>query len=551
MKSYHEIIEYNQIPHTYKIKKKIKFLLNFNNFQLNSYIEYYLKKKNVDLKTIKSNYDQNFQELRLVKDYNKVDFLVVGNDYNNFQDIDNNLDFRLEYFSQQFELLKKVKNKNPNLEIIIFNYPDNYFEEYIDVKNIFDKDKISKYNLNLLNECKKNNINILDYNSLICRVGQKNFYDYKNYYLSKSLLSEIACNEISLKLSNIIRSLIFVKKKCLVLDLDNTLWGGIIGEENINKIKLGNSYEGLKYTKFQRYIKKLSASGIILGIISKNNFSDVKKFFLKNNNMILNLKDFSSIKANWKPKYLNINEIAKELNIGKDSVVFFDDSKFEREQMEKFEPEIEVIDVPEEPEKFISTLENSGVFFNNRPLTKEDLKKKKQYEIVQRAEKLKKKFNDVDEYLKQLEMKITFSKVNNKNIERCVQMLNKTNQFNFTTKRYTMTTFQKYISNSKIISLVISVQDKLGNYGITGLLTATEKKYILTIDNFLLSCRILGRKIEDQVINKILSLGKKRNMKSVEGIFIKTLKNSQCENFYLDKNFKKLNKKKFIFDLTK
>ena len=148
-------------------------------------------------------------------------------------------------------------------------------------------------------------------------------------------------------------------------------------------------------------------------------------------------------------------------------------------------------------------------------------------------------------------MKITFSKVNNKNIERCVQMLNKTNQFNFTTKRYTMTTFQKYISNSKIISLVISVQDKLGNYGVTGLLTATEKKYILTIDNFLLSCRILGRKIEDQVINKILSLGKKRNMKSVEGIFIKTLKNSQCENFYLDKNFKKLNKKKFIFDLTK
>lgn len=551
MKSYHEIIEYNQIPKTYKIKKKIKFLLNFNNFQLNSYTEYYLKKKNVALKTIKSNYDQNFQELRLIKDYNKVDFLVVGNDYNNFQDIDNNLDFRLEYFSQQFELLKKIKNKNPNLEIIIFNYPDNYFEEYIDVKNIFDKDKISKYNLNLLDECKKNNINILDYNSLICRVGQKNFYDYKNYYLSKSLLSEIACNEISLKLSNIIRSLIFVKKKCLVLDLDNTLWGGIIGEENINKIKLGNSYEGLKYTKFQQYIKKLSASGIILGIISKNNFSDVKKFFLKNNNMILNLKDFSSIKVNWKPKYLNINEIAKELNIGKDSVVFFDDSKFEREQMEKFEPEIEVIDVPKEPEKFIFTLENSGVFFNNRPLTKEDLKKKKQYEIVQRAEKLKKKFNDVDEYLKQLEMKITFSKVNNKNIERCVQMLNKTNQFNFTTKRYTMTTFQKYISNSKIISLVISVQDKLGNYGITGLLTATEKKNILTIDNFLLSCRILGRKIENQVINKILSLGKKRNMKSVEGIFIKTLKNSQCENFYLDKNFKKLNKKKFIFDLTK
>ena len=223
----------------------------------------------------------------------------------------------------------------------------------------------------------------------------------------------------------------------------------------------------------------------------------------------------------------------------------------EGEQMKKFIPEVEVIDVPNEPDKFVSTLENSGVFFNNNSLTKEDYKKKTQYEIRQKAENLKKNFNSIDEYLKQLRMKISFNKVNNKNIERCVQMLNKTNQFNFTTRRYSMATFKEYISDSKIVSLVVSVEDKLGDYGITGLLTASKNKKTLSIDNFLLSCRILGRKIEDQIINKVIDIASKKKLEFIEGIYIKTLKNSQCENFYINKNFKKINKKKYIFNLKK
>ena len=148
-------------------------------------------------------------------------------------------------------------------------------------------------------------------------------------------------------------------------------------------------------------------------------------------------------------------------------------------------------------------------------------------------------------------MKISFNKVNNKNIERCVQMLNKTNQFNFTTRRYSMATFKEYISDSKIVSLVVSVEDKLGDYGITGLLTASENKKTLSIDNFLLSCRIIGRKIEDQIINKVINIANKKKLEFIEGIYIKTLKNSQCENFYINKNFKKINKKKYIFNLKK
>ncbi len=513
MKNYHEIIEHNLIQKKYKIDKKIKFLLNFNNFQLTSYLEYYLNIQKVNIETIDSEYDQVYQELKTFKNFSKIDYLVVGNDYNDFQNNNENLNFRLENFSNQIELLKNIKKKNPKLEIIVFNFPDNYSKEYLDKNNTINKNKINKFNLKLTDVSKKNNFILLDYNSLICKIGQNNFYDFKNYYLSKSLLSEIACNEVSLELSKIIRSLIYVKKKCLILDLDNTLWGGILGEGDVKKIKLGNSYEGQKFIKFQKYIKKLSDEGIILAISSKNNFSDVKNFFKDNNDMILKIKDFSSIKVNWEPKYLNINEIAKELNLGKDSLVFFDDSKFEREQMSKFNPEVEVIDVPNEPDKFISSLENSGVFYYNNSLTKEDLKKRAQYEIIQQAEKLKKRFTSIDEYLKQLKMQITFNKVDTKNFERCVQMLNKTNQFNLTTKRYTESTFKKYMSNTKITSIVVSVKDKLGNYGITGLLTACENKNTLSIDNFLLSCRILGRKVEDHIIKEVIFIAKKKKIK--------------------------------------
>ena len=140
------------------------------------------------------------------------------------------------------------------------------------------------------------------------------------------------------------------------------MWGGILGEDGIQGIKISNSYEGEKYSKFQRYIKHLSNTGIILAIASKNNLSDVKKCFNKNKNLILKWNDFSSTRINWKPKYQNINEIATELNIGKDSIVFFDDSKFERDQMKKFNPKISVISVPENVDNFISSIENTGFF---------------------------------------------------------------------------------------------------------------------------------------------------------------------------------------------
>ena len=183
MKNYYEIIEYNQIPRVCKVKKKIKFLFNFNSFQLNSYTEYYLKKKNIGLESAKSNYDQIYQELKTPKNFKNIDYLILGNDYNNFENRDKNLNFRFKNFLSQIELLIYLKKKIPKLEIIVFNFPDDYFKEYLDNKNIINQNKINKFNLDLINMSKKYNFTLLDYNSLICKIGQNNFYDYKNAQL--------------------------------------------------------------------------------------------------------------------------------------------------------------------------------------------------------------------------------------------------------------------------------------------------------------------------------------------------------------------------------
>jgi FkbH-like protein len=556
MKSYNEIIEANSNKILKKNnnlkKKKIKFLLNFNTFQLEAYVQYYLKKKLIQAVLPKSEFDQIFQELNVIKKKDNIDMLVIGNEFNLIYDINN---FSIKNFAKQIftqiELLKKLKNKFPKTEVIIFNIPEVYYQNFPNQKKQENKNIINKLNNELKVSCEASNIYLLDYNYLITIVGQKNFYSFKNYYSSKSLLSDEGCNIIASEISKIVRSVTFPRKKCLVLDLDNTLWGGILGEEGPEGIKISNSFIGEKYLQFQKYIKSLSDNGVILGILSKNNFLDVKKCFSQNDNLFLKLSDFSSIRINWEPKFKNINEIASELNIHKNSIVFFDDSKFERDQMKKFNPEINVIDVPFSVENYIDSIEETAFFYSNKKFISEDYKKKYQYDLVNKVKSYKLKFKDTDtmDYLKSLKMKITLSKINEKNFSRCVQMLNKTNQFNFTTTRYTESTFENYLKKNKIISLVVKLEDKFGNHGITGLITANIQKNKCIIDNFLLSCRILGRNVEKIIIEELIRKLKNLKVKNLIGIYKKNKKNIQCANFYKNNGFSAISKNEFLLNL--
>ena len=552
MSSYVDVIEFKNLKKNKKNKKiNLKCLFNFNCFQLQEYLEYNCYSKDINVNSLKSEYDQIFQQIKSIKKNNKIDLLIVGNDFNSFSfETETNVKLYFDQIFQQVCQLSILKKQNPKLEIIFFNFPK-FNSRVSNYANILKIDKeISHFNLSLKKKCSENKIYLFNYNHLISVFGQKNFYSQKNFFLSKSLISENGNEFLSRELSKLIRSIFFIRKKCLILDLDNTLWGGILGEDGIQGIKVANSFEGEKFLNFQKYIKKLSSIGVILAIASKNNLEDVKECFKKNDQLFLSLKDFSIIKANWKPKYENINQIAKELNIGKDSMVFMDDSKFEREQMKKYNHDISVIETPLDPASYIDAIDETGYFYLNTQFTKEDLKKQNQYKIIQKAEVLKKLSTNIDDYLKQLDMTLTITRINKSNFSRCVQMLNKTNQFNFTTQRYTESSFEKYLENNKIKSIVFSLSDKFGDHGITGLLTAKIIKDKLVIDNFLMSCRILGRRVEDQIIFEALKIAIKHKLKFLVGYYIKTDKNIQCKNFYAERNFIKTRNQKYVMNIN-
>lgn len=558
--SYHEVLENISLKKLKKAKKlKIYGIYTFNPMKLNSFLEFFLKNKNLNAEFCDGQYDQLEQEIFSANDNPKIqksDLIIIGADLNTKLSYnEKQVNFYLKNLRSLIDKVLRINNKKKNLQIIFWN-STLLNTVFFNIKNFTNKieKKINAYNNFLFKISKKyKNFHVFDINKISNIVGNMNFYDEENYFLSKIPFTDISHREISFELSQLIISINEIPKKCLVLDLDNTIWGGVLGEDGINGIKLGKSFEGEKFKTFQKYVKTLANRGVILALASKNNLKDVNECFQKHPDMVLTKKDFSNIKVNWKPKYRNIDLIAKELNIGKDSLVFFDDSEFEREQMRRFNPEINVIETPKEPNKYINALELSG-FFNQNFQTKEDKKKLHQYKILEKANKLRLKNNNIEDFLKKIKMEIEISNVNKSNFDRCVQMINKINQFNLRTKRYNANELNNFLKNTDQSIMVIKLKDKFGDHGITGLVMVIKKKdsdNIYQIENFLLSCRILGRNVEHVILGELLQNLKKKKIRYVQGSYIKTEKNSQCKNFYLENNFIRKDKNNYIIDLTK
>jgi len=533
-----------------KNKKSIKIytLSNFNFLTLNTYLDFFLEKRNLNTKIRNGAFDQIDQEIIKINknaDLKNANIIIIAIDiYSALFGKFDNLSFFLKELLKKLSAWIKVLNKNSSPEIIFWNCPLQEINFYNLKNKNYNEDKIIYNFNNKLYQFSKNfkNFHIFDFFKISAYFGFENLYNLKNNFISKIPYSEKSQCQISSDLARLISSILIPNKKCLVLDLDNTLWGGIIGEDGIEGIELGDGYEGEKFTRFQKYIQNLKKRGILLAVNSKNNFEDVKKCFKQNPEMILKLSDFINIKVNWENKYINIKKIAEEINIGLDSIVFFDDSKYEREQMKNFCPEVNTVSVPKDPDFFISSIENSG-YFDIRKLTKEDKNKNYKYNILKKAQKLKLRSKNFEKFLKDLSMIIEVSNINKYNFERCVQMTNKTNKFNLITERYTSQKLNNFIKSNEQISVVVRVKDKFGDHGITGLAMAKKKSNKLwTINTFLLSCRILGRNIEKVVLIELLKKLKLKKATVVKGEYIKTSKNQICKNFYQENNFIKKNK---------
>ena len=430
---------------------------------------------------------------------------------------------------------KSKLNKNTKYLIFFSSYYFNNISENLksnlnsDYKRNFS-DKIYKVIKN------NNNIFYIDIDKFFSEKGFENCFDTRNLYHLRCPLSlsglEIFINTIKKTIQNIS----LPRKKVLLLDCDNTLWGDVLGEVGINNIILGQDGLGQAFKDFQKAILKIKNLGIILVLLSKNNENDVKEVLKKHKDMILKIKDIAKFKVNWKSKSLNISELSKELYLNPDSFVFWDDNPIEREIVKKNHKGIDVITPDKNVENWPKQILEYNHFYKNK-ITKEDKDKTKQYQ--KRAIFLEEKNNFLNEqnYLKSINLKPKIIKLDSSNISRAEQMCQKVNQFNFTTRRYDL-----YQLKNLDYCRLIDLKDTYGDHGRVGMFGLKILKDFIFVDLFLLSCRILGRYLENWMYNEIKKIQKKLKKKRVIFEYVPTKKNIVTNEF-----IKKIKLKKIIF----
>ncbi len=326
-------------------------------------------------------------------------------------------------------------------------------------------------------------------------------------------------------------------RKVLILDLDNTLWGGVVGELGCHGIALGEDGTARCYRDFQRSLKALQRTGILLVIASKNNESDVDEVFERNSSMLLKREDFAAVCANWRPKVENISEVAQLLNLGTESFVFIDDNPVEREAIRKFMPEIAVPEFPDRVENLQTWFvrEVVPVYFGKYAITTEDRAKTEQYRANMARKKLAQSF-DLDGYLAELGIECDIRIDSGADLVRAAQMTQKTNQFNLTTRRYTVADLARFVESAEHAVLMLDYRDRFGDEGSVGLAILDLGQG--QIDTFLASCRVIGRKVEDHLLDKAIQLCRGRGFSRIIGEYIPSRKNEIAASFYEDHGFK-------------
>jgi len=430
------------------------------------------------------------------------------------------------------EMLDMVySNINKDKIFIAFTMAPLYVLNYVTSNTVLENAVIA-YNRKIYTKAENDNIKIIDIMELYQSFSKEQLIDWKYYFLSQMPINPKLAPQFITWFSRQLDILAMKRKKCIVLDLDNTLWSGILGEDGANGIKMGGDYPGNAYNFLQAYLLELSRMGVILAVCSKNNESDVFTVWENHPDILLRKDNFSAYRINWNNKADNIKEIAQELNIGLDSMVFIDDNPAERELIKQALPEACAPDFPAHPyllPVFIKQLTDN--YFSTYTLTQEDLLKTQQYKENAERAQYKSQFTDMDAYLRSLEINLTIEKLNEFNKTRFAQMTQKTNQFNLTTRRYTETEIQSFADNGGLV-YGLRVKDKFGDNGLTGLMIVSLEKQTAYIDTLLLSCRILGKDIEYMFVKYILIKLKDIGIQQVRASYIKTVKNEQVEQFY-------------------
>lgn len=442
--------------------------------------------------------------------------------------------------------------------IIYFNYPeieDTIFGSYANKVTSSFTYQIRKLNYELMNLAQAiPNLFICDISGLQNKFGRDYMFDAAVYTSTEMILSLDAIPYVASRVMDIIAAAQGKFKKCIILDLDNTLWGGVIGDDGLEGIQLGHGLGiGKAFTEFQMWIKKLKDRGIIVCVCSKNDEDKAKEPFEKHPDMVLKLDDIAVFMANWETKVDNIRSIQKILNIGFDSMVFIDDNPFERNIVKENIPEITVPDMPEDPAEYLEYLYSLNLF-ETAAYSVADKDRTKQYQVQAERAQFSRSFTNEADFLKSLNMVSNVSGFTKFNTPRVAQLSQRSNQFNLRTVRYTEADIETYAKDENVIDLSFTLEDKFGDNGlICVIIMKPLDKDTLFVDTWFMSCRVLKRGMENFTLNTMVSRARALGYTKIKGEYIRTPKNNMVADHYKDLGFMQIsgddNQKEYHLDI--
>ena len=375
-------------------------------------------------------------------------------------------------------------------------------------------------------------VHICDLAFLAHRLGGLEAKDDRSWYESKQPGSPALLASLAREAARLIVALKQPPKKVLALDLDNTLWGGVVADDGLEGIELGDtSPRGEAFKAFQRYILSLKERGVLLAVCSKNDHERAAEAFEKHPEMVLRLPDIVSFRANWEPKSENIRAIAKELNLGVDSVVFVDDNPAEIEIVRQFVPEASTILLGPDPAEYVGQLQDCG-YFMPAAITTEDVERTAQYQAEAQRVAFASSVTDMDSYLESLQMLAVMTEFNPIDVPRVSQLINKSNQFNLTTRRRSEAEVAQLIDEPDHIGFSVRLGDRFGDHGLISVLIGKKIDDAMIIDTWIMSCRVLKRQVEEEALAELARLAQSRGCVRLVGIYLPTAKNSMVRNLY-------------------
>ncbi|OOQ58680.1 HAD-IIIC family phosphatase [Mucilaginibacter pedocola] len=454
--------------------------------------------------------------------------------YNKFKG--NAANFAAEELNGVKALYDTLASVNPKAKVIYYNYTeidDNVFGNFANKTALSFLFQLRKLNVLLMEfAAEVPNFHICDISSVQNAVGKSVMFQPSVYINSEMVLSIEVLPEVAYKTLHIIAALQGRFNKCVILDLDNTTWGGIIGDDGLENIQIGALGIGKAFSEFQYWVKKLKNRGIIVAVCSKNTESIAMEPFEKHPDMVLKMDDIAVFVANWENKVDNIRKIQGILNIGFDSMVFLDDNPFERNMVREGIPQLTVPELPEDPAEYLEYLYTLNLF-ETVSFTEDDAARTKQYQVEAQRATLFEKFANEDDFLQNLDMVSVVEPFTKFNTPRVAQLSQRSNQFNLRTVRYTEADLEALAASPEYFTFSFTLEDKFGNNGLICVIILKQQSAdTLFIDTWLMSCRVLKRGMENFTLNTLANFAQEKGYKYLKGEYIATVKNGMVAEHY-------------------